>query len=396
MDSIISEKVNQVVDILRELDIDLWLTFVQETSVGSDPVLPFIYGHTLTWQSALMIAKSGERIAIVGSLENETATRTGIYSQVIPYHEAIRPVLLETLERLSPKNIAINYSKNNTHADGLSHGLFLILKDYLSDTVWGKELISAERIIAALRGRKTPSEIARIQKAINTTDQIYEELFAYVKPGMSERQIASFMQDQLSKYSVEPAWEMDHCPTVNAGPDSPVGHVGPTDIIIRPGQLLHIDFGVKEDEYCSDIQRMVYFLAPGETRPPTPVQRGFDVIVKAIQTAVAAMKPGAIGKEVDAQARRVVLEAGYPEYKYATGHQLGRLAHDGAGLLGPEWERYGDTPNYPLEANQVFTVEPGLMVEGYGYIGLEEDVIITKTGAEFLGDPQTKLVIIGG
>ena len=393
MSTLVQEKVKQALELLREKNIDCWLTFVRETPAGGDPVLPLIYGHNLTWQSALILTLSGESFAIIGAFEAETARRTGAYTTVIPYHNSIRRSLLHTLERVDPGKIAINYSKNDVLADGLGHGLYQLLVDYFVDTPWEQRLTSAEELIGALRGRKTSSEVNRIRAAIDTTQQIYARTFDYAQIGMSESQVSDFMHAQLREFGAQPAWDYEDCPTVNAGPESPVGHVGPGEIRIERGQLLHLDFGVKQDEYCSDIQRVVYFRGSGESAPPKPVQHGFNTVVHAIQAAVEAMKPGVLGKEVDSIARQIVTDAGYDEFKYATGHQLGRLAHDGAGILGPEWERYGDTPNFPLEAGQVYTVEPGLMVPGYGYVGLEEDVLVTESGAEFLSNPQVELIL---
>jgi Xaa-Pro aminopeptidase len=394
MASLVQEKVTQAVELLSEFEIDLWLTFVRETSAFADPVLPLIYGTDLTWQSALILARTGERIAIVGRFEAETAQRTKAYDQVIPYDEAFRPALLEILERLHPGKIAINFSEDDPVADGLSLGMYRILRSYLESTPFEGLLISAEDLIGALRGRKTTEEIARIRAAVATTAEIYQATFDHLQAGMTEFEIADFMHRQLDELCVGTAWDPDHCPTVNAGPDSPVGHVGPTDIQVQPGHLIHFDFGVRQDDYCSDIQRVVYMLKDGERTAPALVQRAFDTVVRAIQSAVNEMRPGVTGLKIDKIARSVITGSGFPEYKYATGHQLGRAAHDGGGVLGPLWERYGDSPNRKLEAGHVYTVEPGLALPGYGYIGLEEDVLITEDGAEYLGKPQTKLILV--
>jgi Xaa-Pro aminopeptidase len=390
--SLVQEKVEQAIGIMQEMEVDMWLTFVRETSAGSDPVLPLIYGLDLTWQSALILTRAGERIAIVGRLEAEAARRIGAYGTVIYYDQSIQPELLKTLMRLNPRVIAINYSLNVVHADGLTYGMYQILNKYLAGTPFQSMLGSAEKLHSALRGRKTVLEIERIRNAIRTTFTIFERTFEHIKLGMTELEVSDYMHLQLAALGVKPAWEEQNCPTVNAGPESSIGHIGPTDLKISHGQIVHFDFGVLQDEYCSDIQRVIYILRPGEKVPPNDVQHGFDTIRNAIERARVAMRPGVTGKYIDQIARQTVIEAGYPEYPYATGHQLGRVVHDGAGLLGPEWERYGDTPNYILEAGQVYTIEPGLTVPGYGYIGLEEDVVLTSDGAQYLGNPQKELI----
>lgn len=394
MKTLQQEKTEQAVSILNELDVDMWITFVRETSAGGDPVLPLIYGRDLTWQSALIITKTGEKIAIVGLFEADTAIRTGAYDKVIPYNESIQPELIKVLDQFNPASIAINYAESDVYADGLGHGLYKVLLSYLNDTPYLDRLQSAEPIISALRGRKTEEELHRIKKAIQSTNEIYEAAFQNVRQGMTEQEIATLMHKDVEDRGLQTSWEKDHCPTVNAGAESSAGHVSPTEITLKPGDLLHFDFGVVENDYCSDIQRLA-FLPSDET--PTPSEKllhAFNAVVEAIQKSAYAIRPGATGAEIDSIARKVLADAGYEEFKHALGHQVGRHAHDGGGILGPLWTRYGDTPNWPIEAGQVYTIEPSIIHPEIGVIALEEMILVTEDGAEFLSDPQKELVVL--
>ncbi len=393
--SLQQEKANQAVEILNELNIDLWLTFVRETSGVRDPVLDLLIGPgELTWPSALILTRKGEKIAIVGNIEKDAVQRLAIFTEILGYDKSVRELLREAITKLDPRQVAVNTSRNNVHADGLTHAMYEFLKEYLADTTYTDRLISAEPVINSLRGRKTPAEQARIRRAVEITEEIFQKTFAFIKVGMTEIQVAEFMHGLMKEYEVDFAWPRESNPTVNAGPLSPVGHSGPTDIQIERGHLLHFDFGVKFEGYCSDIQRVAYVLRDGETQAPKEVQRGFAVIRSTIENARAAMKPGVTGNSIDVMARGIVTDSGYPEFNYALGHQLGRVAHDGGALLGPLWEKYGDSPNQVLEIGQVFTIEPGLAVPDYGYIGVEEDVLVTNDGAQYIHDPQREIVLL--
>ena len=395
--TLMQEKVNQAIDVLKEQGTDLWLTFVRETSGVRDPMLDFLIGpNDLTWPSALILTRTGEKVAIVGNLEKDSVARHNVFDTIIGYDTAVSKPLRETITRLDPNRIAVNTSRNNVHADGLTHAMYEILRDHLKDTPHADRLVSAESIINAMRGRKTPEELQRIREAVEITDKIYKRTFDFIKVGMTEIEIGEYMHQLARDYNVDFAWPAESCPAVNSGPNSPVGHSGPTDIKVERGHIIHFDFGVKYKDYCSDIQRLVYVLREGETEAPPEVQRGFITIRTAIEKSREAMKPGVTGTSIDVIAREILADAGYPEYQHALGHQLGRVAHDGGALLGPLWEKYGDDPKRDLEVGQIFTIEPGLAVPNYGYVSLEEDVVITEQGAEYIGEPQRELVLITG
>jgi len=375
----------------------MWLTFVRETSGVRDPALDLLIGaNDLTWPSALILTRTGQKVAIIGNLEKDALQRLDVFDEIIGYDTAVSGLLRDTIARLDPDRIAVNTSRNNVHADGLTHAMYEFLREYLAGIPYADRLVSAEPVISALRGRKTPAEQARIRRAVEITDEIYRKTFDFIKVGMTEIEVGEYMQKLAREYGVGLAWPAEDCPAVNSGPDSPVGHNGPTNIKIERGHILHFDFGVKYEDYCSDIQRVAYVLREGETEAPLEVQRGFITIRTAIEKSREAMKAGMTGNAIDVISREIVTDSGYPEYPYALGHQLGRVAHDGGALLGPLWEKYGDSPNQKLEVGQVFTIEPGLAVPNYGYIGLEEDVVITNKGGEYLGEPQRKIVLLKG
>ncbi|WP_322800512.1 Xaa-Pro peptidase family protein [Thermoflexus sp.] len=392
--ALIREKVRQAIGILNEKGIDAWLTFVRETGQTRDPVLDLILDLNVTWVSAFLLTAKGDRIAIVGRFDRENVAALGVWDPVIGYDESIREPLVETLQRLNPREIAINYSENDPAADGLTHGMWCLLHRMLSGTPFVGRLISAEDLIGALRGRKTPLEVEAIRRAVETTEVLFAELGSFLRPGRSEREIQAFVHERMRAMGVEPAWDPDYCPIVAIGPDAPVGHAMPGDRSVTTGVLVHVDMGVRQDGFCSDMQRVWYVLREGEGEPPLEVQRAFQAVRAAIQAGFQALRPGVQGWEVDAAARRTLTQWGYPEYLHALGHHIGRTVHDGSTVLGPRWERYGQTPYGVVEAGNVFTLELGVKVPGYGYIGLEEDVLVTPRGAEWISHPQAELWVI--
>jgi Xaa-Pro aminopeptidase len=272
--------------------------------------------------------------------------------------------------------------------------MWLLLNDLLRETSYPARFTSAAPLLARLRARKSPTEVNRIRGAIAVTQEIVSRVTGQIRPGRSEVEIATFVHEEFRARGLPSAWSWDGCPIVNTGPASSPGHGRPSpDLRVEPGHLVHIDLGVVKEGYCSDMQRMWYVRRPGESQPPEEIRRAFATVLRAIDAGAEALKPGTRGYEVDAAARRVVVEAGYEEYKHALGHGLGRAVHDGGTLLGPRWERYGQTPEGQVEPGNVFTLELGLATSA-GYVGLEEDVLVTPSGCEYLSTPQRQLMLL--
>jgi Xaa-Pro aminopeptidase len=389
---LVKQKTDQAVEILNELNIDLWLTYVRKTSEIHDPSLYFLLEETwLTWQTVFLLSRNGRKIIICGRYDVPNVEGLGIYDTIIGYDESIKNDLLKILEELNPKSIAINFAEDNVAADGLTHGMWLRLNKMLENTPYKERLISSDKLLAALRGRKTHTEVERIKKAVEISERGHKKLADSVQLGMNEKDLEKILLDFAQENNVT----VSYPPLINIGAETTIGHgKGSADILLKPGDLINIDFGVFYEGYASDIQRLNYVLKENEKQPPEEVQRAFRVVIEAISTGAEKLKPGIQGWEVDFAARKIITDAGYEEFKHALGHQLGRNVHDSGCLLGPKWEKYGQSVMLEVEEGQVFTLELHVFVENHGFCSIEEDVIVTKDGCEFLSDRQLELNLL--
>jgi Xaa-Pro aminopeptidase len=393
---LIREKIEQAVSLLNEFGLDCWLTFTRESRINGDPVLPFLAPGDVTWHSAFIIVRDGRSRAIVGRYDQRSILDSGVYDDVVSYVTSFKEPLLEFLKEIDPAAIAVNYSPDSEICDGLTHGMFLTLQDVLAEAGMSGRLVSSEKIVSALRERKSSAEISRIRAAIRHTEEIFALVGSFIRPGRAEKDIAAFMSAEAARRKLDLAWGEATCPGIYSGPDTAQAHYSPTGRIVERGHILNMDFGVKFESYCSDLQRTFFILRDGETMAPHDVRRGFDTILRAVEESKAAMKPGVQGLDIDTIARGIISGAGYEEFPHALGHQVGRFPHDGTALLGPRWEKYARKPFRPLEPGMVFTIEPRLTVPGKGVVTIEEMVLMTPGGAEWLSTPQTELLLIGG
>jgi Xaa-Pro aminopeptidase len=382
--------------ILAEQKTDAWLTFTRENT--QDPILRIFGIDHIVARGAFLFARQGNafrRQAIAASYDVDPILKTGLFEEVVPYREeGIKPHLKKLIDALDPKSIAVNMSRDVTVADGLTAGLRAYLEESLGERAG--TFVSAERIVVSLLARKLPAEIEALETAVNASQQILAAALtpARVRPGVTtERTLADAMAAHAKEMGCGVAFE-----SVVVGPQR--GHSEPTDRVIRQGDIIRIDWGATWEGYCADIQRMAYVAKPGETAAPAWLVRLFEATLRANRAAVAAMKPGHRGVDVDTAARRSLVADGFAEYPHGTGHAIGLKVHDVGPLLGPDWrERYGDQVFFTIEPDQVFAVEPLIYSkpEALDYelnTSLEEDVVVGPDGARYIGTPQTSLIVI--
>src|SRR5450432_781511 len=243
----------------------------------------------------------------------------------------------------------------------------------------GASLEPVAGAVEELRAIKSTAEIARIRRSVETNSQAFEQAVARVRPGMTEQDLAAELEYRMRRLGAEkPSFET----IVAGGLRSALPHAQPTAAPLKRGELVVVDMGAIENGYCSDMTRFLNLGAP-----TMKVKRTYRAVLEAQLAAIDAVRPGATCSRVDAAARNVLKVCGLDRaFIHSTGHGLGLEIH--------EPPRIGKRDKTRLQPGMAITIEPGVYLEDFGGIRIEDTVVVTEKGCEILTPTNKRLYVI--
>jgi Xaa-Pro aminopeptidase len=285
---------------------------------------------------------------------------------------SLGPVTVERVEKRYDDTLASILAREGIRRAGFEAGHVTVATIGTWTRTTGVEWIATERVVEGQRLIKDADEIATFRRAAATLNGMASRLRTVVSRGRTEQEIASGIDAALVAAGFErPAFTT----IVASGPNSALPHARPTTRRLAEGDLVVLDFGGVLDGYCVDLTRMA---AVGS--PAASAMALYEGVREANVSAVRAVRPGVPASDIDRAARAVLEAKNLGEaFRHGTGHGLGLEVHEAPRLSRPDAE-----PQERLEAGMVFTIEPGVYVEGIGGVRLEDDVLVTPEGCEVL------------
>ncbi len=275
----------------------------------------------------------------------------------------------------------LGISELGVEGDFLSVNGFAALQKTLSEEGEPITLKPLPNFALGLRRIKDADELSRIRAACAMVDRAFDYFLTLLQPGKPERQVAA----ELEFWAKMQGAEKEAFDTIVAsGVRSALPHGRASEKPLATGEFITLDFGVKLNGYNSDLTRTVFL---GE---PTPRHREvYQAVLDSQLAAIAAIKSGVTGKSVDSAARDLLTARGLGDaFKHGLGHGLGLLVHDHPALSPRE--------EIILHAGMVLTVEPGVYLEGWGGVRIEDDILVTDSGCKLLTHAPKQLIAIPG
>ncbi len=362
------EKLNAA---LRKSDLDAVI-------LNPGPTLTHLTGlhfHLMERPVILMFAKDQEPAIVLPELELQKVASLPYALRVFAYPE--NPAEWDSVFRRAAQSLGLDGKRIGVEPRQLRLLEFRHVRAGASEA----DYPDASEVLSVLRLKKDTAEVEAMRRAVKIAQAALEATIPLIKIGMTEKELSSELVVQLLRQGSEP--EMPFSPIVSGGPNAANPHASPSERKLQAGDLLVIDWGATHDGYISDLTRT---FAVGE------VEEEYRNIHRIVQEANAAgraaAKPGVPCAAVDRAAREVVESSGYGRYfTHRTGHGIGMEGHEEPYMRGDNMQL--------LEPGMAFTVEPGIYLPDRNGVRIEDNVVITETGADVLSDMPREMRTVG-
>lgn len=241
------------------------------------------------------------------------------------------------------------------------------------------ELAPAQGLLDGLRSAKDEEELDRMRQAQRITDEAFRELLNFIRPGLTERDVAARLVYELLRRGGR---KVSFDPIVAAGANGSMPHAVPGETVIQPGMFVTMDFGCVYEGYCSDMTRTV---AVGQ--PTEEMERVYHTVLEAQRAGIAAARAGVTGSEVDRAARQVIQQAGYGAFfSHSFGHSLGLEIHESPNASPSEQTVF--------PAGAVISAEPGIYLPGRFGVRIEDVLVLREGGCEDITQSPKNLIVL--
>lgn len=325
-----------------------------------------------------------QRLVFTDSRYTEAAKAECPGFEIIRFHGNIYEIWMDVLqERLGEQmrsGISVGYEDAHMTVQSYHTIKALLKKKGLEIS-----LTPLHRRLEGLRQVKTKEEIQNIEQAEKIGDEAFAKVIGWLRESRqrgearTEKQVAAYLEFTMRELGAE-GTSFD---TIAAsGLHSSMPHAVPTDRVLMDGDFVTMDFGCRVNGYCSDMTRTIVIGTADDRQ-----REIYDVVLRAQEAALQMIRPGLRGCEVDETARKVIREAGYGEcFGHSLGHSVGLEIH--------ETPCFAQKDESVLQPGMVITVEPGIYVEGFGGVRIEDVVVITEKGCRNLTHSPKELIEI--
>ena len=325
------------------------------------------YMANFTGTAGVVFITKEEALFITDFRYVEQATEQAVGYTVVEQRRTVVEQVADEVVRLGVRTLGFE-------KDHMTYGEFEIFEEYVDAM-----LVPVSGWVEQLRLIKTEDELAILQRAADIADETFEHLCTYIRPGVSELDVANEMERYMRSLG---ATQSSFDSIVASGVRGALPHGVASDKLIEEGELVTLDFGALYNGYISDITRTV---AVGE--PSEQMKEVYEIVLAAQKRGVEQIRPGMKASEADQVVRDVIVEKGYGEaFGHSTGHGIGLEVHE-----MPALSSRNDTV---LQCGMTVTVEPGIYLPGIGGVRIEDDIVLTETGNRRLTKSSKELRIL--